>query len=218
MAQLKLQDFDAVEFLSNGGLGRKIIQVPAKQPFFVQGEPADAVFYIQEGRAKLSVVSEAGKEANVMLLASGDFIGEEAVEAVMGIRLASAYAISTCTVMKIERKEIMQVIHKEQEFSDLFVAFLLKRAMRVQADLVDHLFNSSEKRLARVLLLMANLDQPGESDTLIPQITQETLAEIVGTTRSRVSFFMNRFRSLGFIEYDGRIRVHKSLLTVVLHD
>ncbi len=213
-----LDRFDPADFLAKTGLGRKIVQIEAKQAIFSQGAFADAAFYIQKGRAKLTVVSKAGKEANVMLLAAGDFVGEEAIEAVPGLRLATATALTACSVLKIERSEMMRVIHEEQTFSDLFVAFLLKRSMRTQADLVDHLFNSSEKRLARVLLLMADFDKPGKPETLIPQITQEALAEIVGTTRSRVSFFMNRFRSLGFIEYDGRIRVHKSLLNVILHD
>ena len=153
-----------------------------------------------------------------MLLAAGDFVGEEALAAVAGLRLATANAITACTALKITREEMIRVMHEEHNFSDLFLKFLLEHSMRIQADLVDQLFNSSEKRLARILLLMAEFGKPGEPEQYIPKISQETLAEMIGTTRSRVSFFMNRFRKLGFIEYDGRIRVHKSLLNVVLHD
>ncbi len=210
--------FDAAIFLANAGLGRRVVLVTAKQSFFSQGGPADSIFYLQKGRAKLTVVSKAGKEATITLLAEGDFVGEEAIAGVAGRRMASATAITTCTALKIDRVEMVRVLHEEHTFSDLFLRFLLIRGMRTQADLVDQLFNSSEKRLARILLLMAEFGQPGEPETLIPKITQETLAEMVGTTRSRVSFFMNRFRTLGFIEYNGRITVHRSLLNVVLHD
>ena len=151
-------------------------------------------------------------------MAPGDFVGEESIAAVVGLRMATATAITACTALKIERQEMIRVMHEEHSFSDLFLSFLLARSMRTQADLVDQLFNSSEKRLARILLLMAEFGKPGEPETLIPKITQETLAEMIGTTRSRVSFFMNRFRKLGFIEYNGRIQVHKSLLNVILHD
>ena len=164
------------------------------------------------------MVSERGKEATITLLSAGDFIGEESIAGAVGLRLATATAITACTALKIERAEMIRVMHEEHAFSDLFLKFLLARSMRTQADLVDQLFNSSEKRLARILLLMAEFGKPGEPETLIPQITQETLADMIGTTRSRVSFFMNRFRKLGFIEYNGRIRVHKSLLNVILHD
>ncbi len=164
------------------------------------------------------MVSEAGKEATITLLHEGDFVGEEALAGPVGLRLATATAITACTAMKIDRLEMVRVLHEEHTFSDLFLKFLLARSMRTQADLVDQLFNSSEKRLARILLLMAEFGQPGEPETLIPKISQETLAEMIGTTRSRVSFFMNRFRALGFVEYNGRIKVHKSLLNVVLHD
>jgi CRP/FNR family cyclic AMP-dependent transcriptional regulator len=210
--------FDAGAFLANAGLGRKIVQLKAKEPFFAQGNPADCVFYLQTGRAKLTVVSKSGKEATITLLSAGDFVGEESIAAVVGLRLATATAVSNCTALKIEREEMLRVIHEEHAFSDLFLSFLLARSMRTQADLVDQLFNSSEKRLARILLLMAEFGKAGEPETLIPQITQETLAEMIGTTRSRVNFFMNRFRKLGFIEYNGQIRVHKSLLNVILHD
>jgi CRP-like cAMP-binding protein len=176
------------------------------------------VFYLQKGRAKVTVVSKTGKEATLTFVSAGDFVGEESVAAVAGQRLATATAITACTALKITREEMVRAMHEEHAFSDLFLKFLLARSMRIQADLVDQLFNSSEKRLARVLLLMAEFGKPGDPETLIPKISQETLAEMIGTTRSRVSFFMNRFRKLGFIEYQGRIRVHKSLLNVILLD
>jgi CRP/FNR family cyclic AMP-dependent transcriptional regulator len=218
MSELNSTTFDAGAFLANAGLGRRIVQFKPKQVFFSQGNAADSIFYLQKGRAKLTVVSKTGKEATITLLSAGDFVGEESIAAVIGLRMATATAITACTALKIEREEMIRVMHEEHSFSDLFLAFLLARSMRIQADLVDQLFNSSEKRLARILLLMAEFGKPGEPETLIPQITQETLAEMIGTTRSRVSFFMNRFRKLGFIEYNGRIRVHKSLLNVILHD
>jgi len=210
--------FDSAAFLAKAGLGRSIVQLKPKQAFFSQGDPADSIFYLQSGRAKLTVVSKNGKEATITLFAAGDFVGEESLATVSGLRLATATAVTACAALKIEIKEMVRVMHKEQVFSDLFVKFLLARSMRTQADLVDQLFNSSEKRLARILLLLAEYGEPGEPESLIPEITQETLAEMIGTTRSRVSFFMNHFRKLGFIEYNGRIRVHKSLLNVILHD
>jgi CRP-like cAMP-binding protein len=211
--------FDAAAFLANAGLGRRIIQLAPKQTFFAQGDPADEVFYLQKGRARVTVVSTIGKEATITILATGDFIGEESLAAPAGLRLATATALTACTAFKIARDEMIRVMHEEHDFSDLFLKFLLARSMRIQADLVDQLFNSSEKRLARILLLMAEFGQPGGPETtLLPKISQETLAEMIGTTRSRVSFFMNRFRKLGFVEYDGRIRIHKSLLNVILHD
>jgi CRP/FNR family transcriptional regulator, cyclic AMP receptor protein len=210
--------FDTAAFLDKAGLGRKIVELKPKRPFFSQGGPADSIFYLQKGRAKLTVVSKNGKEATLALISAGDFVGEESIAGAVGFRLATATAITACTALKIEREEIIRVLHEEHTFSDLFLKFLLARSMRTQADLVDQLFNSSEKRLARILLLLAEFGKPGDPESLIPQITQETLAEMIGTTRSRVSFFMNRFRKLGFIEYNGRIRVHRSLLNVVLHD
>jgi len=218
MVELEKPTFDAAAFLASVGVGRRIIQLAPKQEFFSQGDPADSVFYLQQGRAKITIVSQAGKEATITLLSAGDFVGEEALAGMVEIRLATATAISACSALKIGREEMLRVMHEEHEFSDLFLKFLLGRSIRVQADLVDQLFNSSEKRLARILLLMAEFGQPGEPEQYIPKISQETLAEMIGTTRSRVSFFMNRFRKLGFIEYNGRIRVHKSLLNVVLHD
>jgi len=214
----KQTKFDSAAFLASAGLGRKIVQVKPKHKFFAQGEPTDSIFYLQSGRAKLTVVSHRGKEATITLLVPGDFIGEEAIAGATGLHMATATAITGCTALKIEREAMVRVIHEEHAFSDLFLKFLLARSMRTQADLVDQLFNSSEKRLARILLLMAEFGKADEPESLIPKITQETLAEMIGTTRSRVSFFMNRFRKLGFIDYNGRIHVHKSLLNIVLHD
>ncbi len=218
MANLSRRDaFDPSEFLSRAGLGRRVVKFTAQSVFFSQGSSADSIFFLQKGRARLTVVSQAGKEATITMLAAGDFVGEESIAAVLGLRLATATAITACTALKIERKAMILAINQEHELANLFMAFLLARSMRVQADLVDQLFNNSEKRLARILLLMAEFGQPGKPETLIPPITQETLADMIGTTRSRVSFFMNRFRKLGFIEYNGRIHVHGSLLNVVLH-
>jgi CRP/FNR family cyclic AMP-dependent transcriptional regulator len=218
LIELKKPTFDAGTFLAKAGLGHRIVQLLPKEPFFSQGDPADSIFYLQRGRAKVIVVSPAGKEATITLLAGGDFVGEESLAALSGLRLATAVAVTACTAVKIKRDEMVRVMHEEHDFSDLFLKFLLARSMRIQADLVDQLFNSSEKRLARILLLMAEFGRPGEPEPMIPKISQEALAEMIGTTRSRVSFFMNRFRKLGFIDYSGRIRVHKSLLNIVLHD
>jgi CRP/FNR family transcriptional regulator, cyclic AMP receptor protein len=218
MAELTKPTFDVASFLASAGLGRRVLKFKPRQVFFSQGDPADAVFYLQKGRTKLTVVSTSGKEAAIALLSTGDFVGEESIAGAVGLRLATATAITACSALKIERAEMIRVLHEEHTFSDLFLRFLLVRTMRTQADLVDQLFNSSEKRLARILLLMAELGKPGEREPIIPKITQETLAGMIGTTRSRVSFFMNRFRQLGFIEYNGGIRVRKSLLNIVLHD
>ena len=218
MKELIQTRFDPAVFLAQAGLGRRVVQVKPKQAFFSQGDPADCIFYLQSGRAKLTVISKEGKEATIALLSVGDFVGEESMAGTPGLRMATATAIAPCTALKIERAEMIRVMHEEHTFSDLFLKFLLERCMRAQADLVDQLFNSSEKRLARILLLMAEFGKPGEPETLIPKVSQETLAEMIGTTRSRVSFFMNRFRKLGFIDYNGGIKVHKSLLNVVLHD
>jgi CRP-like cAMP-binding protein len=210
--------FDPISYLARAGVARTVSAVKPNENFFVQGGAADSVFYIQSGRAKLTVISHKGKEATITILSSGDFVGEESLAALPGLRLATATAINTCTALRIAREEMIQVMHQEDALSDMFLKFLLARSMRTQADLVDQLFNSSEKRLARILLLMAEFGKPGEPESFIPPITQETLADMIGTTRSRVSFFMNRFRKLGFIDYKGRIRVHKSLLNVVLLD
>jgi CRP/FNR family transcriptional regulator, cyclic AMP receptor protein len=210
--------FDPATFLSKAGIGRRMVQLKAEEPFFSQGDRADCVFYLQKGQAKLTVISKVGKEATIALLGAGDFLGEDSVAAVAGLRLATATATTACTALKIEQKEMIRVIHQEHAFSDVFLAFVLKRSMRTQADLVDQLFNSSEKRLARILLLMAEFGKSGAPLMRIPKVSQESLANMIGTTRSRVSFFMNRFRKLGFIDYNGGIHVNKSLLNVVLHD
>jgi CRP-like cAMP-binding protein len=210
--------FDTATFLANVGLGRTIIELKPSETFFCQGGTPDSVFYLQKGRARVTVVSQMGKEATITLLSTGDFVGEESLAAIVGLHMATATAVNTCTALKISRDEMIRVMHNEPAFADLFLKFLLARSMRTQADLVDQLFNSSEKRLARILLIMAEFGKPGEPETFIPPITQETLADMIGTTRSRVSFFMNRFRKLGFISYNGRIQVHKSLLNVVLLD
>lgn len=210
--------FDCLTFLANAGAGRRIARLKRDELIFSQGAAADAVFYLQHGRAKLTVVSKAGKEATVLVVATGDFIGEASMASIPGAHLASATSITACSVLKIDRAEMVRVQSTEPAFSDMFFQAVLARGMRTQADLVDHLFNSCEKRLARILLLMAEFGQPGEPELTIPKISQEALAAMVGTTRSRVSFFMNRFRKLGFIQYGSRIVVHKSLLNVVLHD
>ena len=210
--------FDLATFLEEAGVGRSIVQLQPKQAFFSQGSSADSIFYLQTGRAKLTVVSHEGKEATVALLSAGEFIGEESLASVGGLHMATASAIDLCTALRIERGEMIRLMHEEPAFFEMYLKFLLARSMRTQADLVDQLFNSSERRLARILLLLAEFGKPGEPEHLVPPITQETLAEMVGSTRSRVSFFMNRFRKLGLIDYNGRIRVHKSLLNVVLHD
>jgi CRP-like cAMP-binding protein len=209
--------FSLTAFLEEAGVGRKVVHLQPKQLFFAQGSMADSIFYLRTGRAKLTVLSPEGKEATVALLSSGEFIGEESLASVGALHLATASAIEICTALKITRGEMIRVMHDEHAFADNFLKFLLARSMRTQADLVDQLFNSSEKRLARILLLMAEFSESSEPAPL-PPITQEALAEMIGTTRSRVSFFMNRFRKLGLIEYNGRVRVHRSLLNVVLHD
>jgi len=210
--------FDITAFLAKPGLGRRVIEVEPRQAFFTQGDPADCVFYLQSGRARLTVVSSTGKEATIAIIEAGEFLGEQSLAAIPGLRLCTATAVNTSTVLRISREEMIREMHNQPAFADFVLKFLLARSMRTQADLVDQLFNSSEKRLARILLLMAEFGKPGEREAFIPPISQETLAEMIGTTRSRVSFFMNRFRKLGFISYNGRIQVHKSLLNVVLLD
>jgi CRP/FNR family transcriptional regulator, cyclic AMP receptor protein len=215
----KLSKFNPKTFLSTMDGGRKIATFPKKQPIFVQGDSSDAVFYIQKGKVRLTVVSKSGKEATIGILNESDFFGEGCLTGQL-LRLCSATAMTDCSVMRIDKKSMMEVLHREQTFSDLFVAYLLTRNIRYEEDLVDQLFNSSEKRLARILLLLAHFGKEGVHETPIPNISQETLAEMIGTTRSRVSFFMNRFRKLGFVDYHGGedVRVHSSLLNVVLHD
>jgi CRP/FNR family cyclic AMP-dependent transcriptional regulator len=210
--------FNIEVFLSTVGVGRTISRFNPRQTFFLQGSAADAVYYLLGGRAKLSVVSKRGKEATVTLLAAGDFFGEESMAGTGSLRTASAAALTTCIVLRITTEQMKQVLHDEHSFSDFFLQFIILRGMRTQEDLVDQLFNSSERRLARTLLLMAEFGTEGAPLTLIPRVTQETLASMVGTTRSRVSFFMNRFKKLGLIDYNGRIRVHKALLDAVLRD
>ena len=210
--------FDVDAFLANAGPGRKIVQLRAAQAFFSQGDPADSVFYLQKGRVKISVASADGKEATIRLVLAGDFFGEKAMAAEPGLRVTTATAMTACTALKILRPEFLRIMREEQSFSNLFSSFLLACSLKAQADLVDQLFNRAEKRLARLLLLLAEYSQPEEEETLIPPISQEALASMIGSTRPRVNGFMNRFRKLGFIEYDNRIRVHKSLLTVFLRD
>jgi CRP-like cAMP-binding protein len=218
LADKKISAFDPTVFVARPGFGRRVIELNPAQIFFTQGDAADSVFYLERGRAKVTVVSHTGKEATIAFFAAGDFVGEESLAAIPGLRLTTATAVHSCRALKITRDEMIREMHDVPAFADIFLKFLLARSMRTQADLVDQLFNSSEKRLARILLLMAEFGKPGERETCIPPITQETLADMIGTTRSRVSFFMNRFRKLGFIEYNGRILVHKSLLNVVLLD
>jgi CRP-like cAMP-binding protein len=217
VANKKGRDFDPHAFLATIGEGRQMVSFLKKQTIFTQGNPADSVFYVQTGKVKLTVVSGDGKEATIGILGAGDFFGEGAL-AGQALRMGSVTAMTDCTVLRIDKKAMMGALHREHEFSDLFVAYLLSRNIRYEEDLVDQLFNSSEKRLARVLLLLARFGKEGKPEGLVPRISQETLAEMVGTTRSRVSFFMNRFRKLGFIHYNGGLEVHSSLLNVVLHD
>ena len=205
-------------FLACDGLGRTIVKLSEGQAFFSQGEPADSVFYLQTGRAKLTVVSGGGKEAVITRLSAGDFVGEESLATVGAVHMATATAVTDCTALRIERGEMIRAMHEEPPLSELFVRYLLGRGMQTESDLIDQLFNSTEKRLARLLLLMAEFGEPGESERLIPKITEESLAEIVGATPASIAFFMNRFRALGLIDYNGRIRVHRALLNVILHD
>jgi CRP/FNR family transcriptional regulator, cyclic AMP receptor protein len=219
VAAKKLSKFDTKTFLSTIDGGRKIEAFPKKQPIFVQGDSSDAVFYIQEGKVKLTVVSKTGKEATIGILNKNDFFGEGCLTG-QPLRLCSATAMTDCSVMRIDKTYMMEVLHREHALSDMFVAYLLTRNIRYEEDLVDQLFNSSEKRLARMLLLLAHFGKEGKHEVAVPKISQETLAEMVGTTRSRVSFFMKRFRKLGFIDYQAgdALQVHSSLLNVVLHD
>jgi CRP-like cAMP-binding protein len=214
----KIAAFDPEAFLEQTGVGRTLIDLKKNQVLFSQGDEADAVYYLQKGNLKLTVVSQRGKEATVALLEAGNFVGEACIAADERIRTLTATALTRSTLMRIKRKEMVRVLHEEHAFADVFVSFLLARNVRIQADLVDQLFNSSEKRLARILLLLANFGKEGKPETVVPKISQEVLAEMIGTTRSRVNFFMNRFRKLGFIKYNGKLEVHSSLLNVILHD
>jgi len=210
--------FRPAAFLASAGAGRTIVDLKKGQRIFSQGDAANAVFYVQTGKIKLTVISKRGKEATIALLGAGNFLGEECIAAMQMQRVATATALTPSSLLRIERTEMVRVLHQEQLFSEVFVAYLLARNARVQEDLVDQLFNSSEKRLARALLLLAQFGKEGKPETVIPKISQETLADMIGTTRSRVSFFMNRFRKLGFIEYNGHLSIHSSLLNVILHD
>jgi len=213
--------FDPQVFLDTIGEGRKVLLFPKKQTIFAQGDPADALFYLQTGKVRISVVSKTGKEATIGILSDGSFFGEGSL-AGQPFRMGTTTAMTDCTVLRIEKKAMVATLHREHTLSDLFVAYLLTRNIKYEEDLVDQLFNSSEKRLARVLLMLAHFGKEGNPESVIPKLSQETLAEMVGTTRSRVSFFMNRFRKLGFINYaggpEGGLQVHSSLLNVVLHD
>ena len=209
--------FDVKSFLAKVGDGRSIAKYRKNQIVFSQGEPADAVFYIQKGKVKITVVSEQGKEAVVAILSSDDFFGEGCL-AGQPRRMATVRAMSDASIMRLEKAAIIALLHNERAFSEKFIAHLLARTIRVEEDLVDQLFNSSEKRLARLLLLLANFGKEGRPEPVIAKISQETLAEMIGTTRARVSFFMNKFRKLGFVDYNGGIEVHGSLLNVILYD
>jgi CRP/FNR family transcriptional regulator, cyclic AMP receptor protein len=200
------------------GQGGPLVTITRNKPSLRKGDRADAVFYIQEGKVRLSVLSTQGKEATIALLGTGDFLGEGCIASDQPIRLATAIAIEECSILKIEKSRMVRVLHEQHSFSDMFVAYLVERHNRTQADLVDQLFNSSEKRLARALLLLSRVGKTANTETVIPQVSQETLAEMVGTTRSRVNFFMNKFRKLGFIDYNGGLEVNSSLLNVVLHE
>jgi len=213
----KAKLFDPNLFLAKVGEGRKIVDYSKNQVVFSQAERADAIFYIQKGKVKLTVVSNTGKEAVIAILDTGDFLGEGCLAA-QPIRMATATAISNGSIVRLEKAAMIRMLHDEPAFSEMFVSYLLSRNMRIEEDLVDQLFNSSEKRLARVLLLLSHFGKEGKPEPVITKISQETLAEMIGTTRSRVSFFMNKFRKMGFIEYNGGLHVHSSLLNIVLHD
>ena len=220
-ASKKNRAFNPTTFLATIGEGRRNLTVSRRHGIFTQGDAADSVFYIQKGKVRLSVVSKIGKEATIGILSEGKFFGEGSL-AGQALRMGSAAAMTDCHLLRIDKKAMMEALHREHAFSDMFVAYLLARNIRYEEDLVDQLFNSSEKRLARVLLMLAHFGKEGVPEPVVPKISQETLAEMVGTTRSRVSFFMNRFRKLGFIQYaggiEGGLQVHSSLLNVVLHD
>jgi CRP/FNR family transcriptional regulator, cyclic AMP receptor protein len=209
--------FDLKGFLSKANGERTIAKYRLNGRVFEQGDKADAIFYIQKGKVKLSVISKQGKEAVIALLGEDDFFGEGCL-AGQPLRMSTAVAMSDCTVMKLDKLAVVRLLHEEPSFSEVFIGHLLSRNIKIEEDLVDQLFNSSEKRLARVLLLLAKFGKEGQTEEVIPKMSQETLAEIIGTTRSRVSFFMNRFRKLGFIEDNGGMKIHSSLLNVILHD
>jgi len=217
LLQKIIPQFDSREFLAKTGKGHTVHEHRDGDVIFAQGDVADAVFFVQKGKVKITVVSRTGKEAVVGIFSMDQFFGEGVLSG-QPIRISTATAIEECQIVRLSKSEMIKVVHAEPVFAQFFIAHLLARNQRVEEDLVDHLFNSSEKRLARVLLLLANFGKEGKPETVIPHMTQEVLAEMVGTTRSRVSFFMNKFRKLGFIEYNGKLTVHSSLLNVVLHD
>jgi CRP/FNR family cyclic AMP-dependent transcriptional regulator len=210
--------FDPETFLARAGFGKQVLNLKKNQTAYAQGDAADAIFYVQKGQLRITVTSANGKEATLALVGAGQFLGEDCMVLAQPLRLATATAMTDCALLKISKAEMVRVLHQEHALSDVFVSFLLTRNARVQADLVDQLFNSSEKRLARILLLLAQFGKDSKPETVVPKISQEVLAEMIGTTRSRVSFFMNRFRKLGFIEYNGEIRVHNSLLNIFLQE
>jgi CRP/FNR family cyclic AMP-dependent transcriptional regulator len=210
--------FDPEMFLARAGLGKAIRQLEKGEVAFAQGDPADSIFYVQKGQLRVTVTSARGKEATISLVGNGEFLGENCMISVHPLRLSTARAMTECALLKISKAEMLRVLHEEPMLSDVFVSFLIARNDRMQADLVDQLFNSSEKRLARILLLLAQFGKESKPETVVAKISQEVLAEMIGTTRSRVSFFMNRFRKLGFIEYNGEIRIHNSLLNIFLQE
>jgi CRP-like cAMP-binding protein len=215
--KIKAPVFDVQAFLDSAGVARRVVEYRKSQKIFSQGDPAASVLYIQQGGVKISVVNESGKEAVVAMLGPGDFFGEGCL-AGQPVCMATATAITPTTALAIEKNEMVRVLHEEHAFSDRFISYMLARNIRVEEDLVDQLFNSTEKRLARTLLLLARYGKQNHPDTLLPRISQEMLAEMIGTTRSRVNFFMTKFRKLGFIHYNGGLQVHNSLLSVVLHE
>jgi CRP-like cAMP-binding protein len=210
--------FDPETFLTRAGLGKQILNLKKNETAYAQGDAGDAIFYVQKGQLRVTVISANGKEATLALVGAGEFLGEDCMVLAHPLRLATATATTDCALLRITKAEMVRVLHQEHALSDVFVSFLLTRNARVQADLVDQLFNSSEKRLARILLLLAQFGKESKPETVVPKISQEVLAEMIGTTRSRVSFFMNRFRKLGFVEYNGEIRVHNSLLNIFLQE
>jgi CRP/FNR family cyclic AMP-dependent transcriptional regulator len=218
MPVTKISQFDPARFLAASGVAHKTINVKRGYIFFAQGGNANSIFYLDAGRAKLTVLSKKGKEATVTLLSAGDFIGEESLAGLSRAHIATASAVGPCRALILSHTDMIRLLHEQHEFSDIFLKFVLRRGIRTQEDLIDQLFNNSEKRLARTLLIMAEFGQPGGPESVIPPITQAELADMIGTTRSRVSYFMNRFRRLGYVTYNGRIHVHKSLLDMVLRD
>jgi CRP-like cAMP-binding protein len=210
--------FDPETFLARAGLGKQVLNLKTNETAYAQGDTADAIFYVQKGQLRVTVTSANGKEATIALVGVKEFLGEDCMILAQPLRLATATAMTDCALLRISKAEMVRVLHQEHALSDVFVSFLLTRNARVQADLVDQLFNSSEKRLARILLLLAQFGKDSKPETVVPKISQEVLAEMIGTTRSRVSFFMNRFRKLGFIEYNGEIRIHNSLLNIFLQE